>query len=214
MLPVVSIVGQSQSGKTMLMERLIAEFKQRGYRVAAVKHACQDFDMDKPGKDTWRYTEAGSDAVVISAPRKLAMLRPHDNNDSIDEVLRLLGEEFDIVLVEGFHGEHVPKIEVHRKALKQDLRCAVEEIKAVVTDAKLKVDCPQFSPKDVSGVADFIEEHVIGRRLGTTTLFVNGSAISLNQFTQKIFANTLLGMASSLKGVKKIKTLEVSVRKR
>jgi hypothetical protein len=103
---------------------------------------------------------------------------------------------------------------VHRKALKQDLRCAVEEIKAVVTDAKLKVDCPQFSPKDVSGVADFIEEHVIGRRLGTTTLFVNGSAISLNQFTQEIFANTLLGMASSLKGVKKIKTLEVSVRKR
>jgi molybdopterin-guanine dinucleotide biosynthesis protein B len=214
MLPVVSIVGQSQSGKTTLMERLIAEFKRRGCRVAAVKHASQDFDMDKPGKDTWRYAEVGGDAVVISSPHKLAMLRPHDNNDSIDEVLRLLGEEFDIVLVEGFHGEHVPKIEVHRKALKQGLRCEPEELKAVVTDEPLDIDRPQYSPKDISGVADFIEERIIGERGDETVLYINGSAIMINKFAQQIFSNALIGMALTLKGVEDVRTLQISVRKR
>jgi molybdopterin-guanine dinucleotide biosynthesis protein B len=121
MLPIVSIVGQSQSGKTTLVEQLIGEFKRRGYRVATVKHACNDFDIDKQGKDTWRYTEAGSDAVAISAPRRLALVKLQDGNDSIDEILRLLGEDFDIIFIEGFHQAHVPKIEVYRKELKKDL---------------------------------------------------------------------------------------------
>jgi molybdopterin-guanine dinucleotide biosynthesis protein MobB len=214
MLPVVSIVGQSQSGKTTLMERLIAEFKQRAYRVAAVKHTRQDFDMDKPGKDTWRYTEAGSDAVVISAPQKLAMIRSHEDSDSLDEVLHVLGDDFDIVLVEGFHGEHVPKIEVHRKELKKGLRCAAEEIKAIVTDEPLEIDRPQFPHGDISGITDFIVERIIGKRGDETSLYINGSAITINQFAQQIFSNALIGMASTLKGVEAIRTLQISVRKR
>ncbi len=214
MLPIVSIVGQAKSGKTMLVERLIAEFKKRGYRVAAVKHAREDFEMDKPGKDTWRYAEAGSDAVAISAPQKMALIKPQDNNDSIEGVLRLLGEDFDIVLVEGFHQAHVPKIEVHRRELKKGLRCTPEEINAIVTDETLEVDRPQFSPDDISGIADFIKERIIGNREDETVLFINGSLVTLNHFAKQIIANALLGMVSTLKGVTEVKSLEIAVRKK
>lgn len=214
MVPIVSIVGQSQSGKTALVERLIAEFKKRGYRVAGVKHACKEFEMDKPGKDTWRYAQAGSDMVVISTPQRLAMLKPQDNNDSIDDVIRLIGQDCDIMLIEGFHGGHAPKIEVHRKELGKDLRCSVDEVKAVVTDEPLEIDRPQFGWDQIPAIADFIVERIIGERGDETALFINGSSIPLNQFTQKIFANVLLGMVSALKGVKDIFTLQVSVRKR
>ena len=190
MLPIVSIVGQSQSGKTTLVERLVVEFKGRGYRVATVKHACKDFDIDKQGKDTWRYTEAGSDAVAISAPQRLALIKLQDDNDSIDEILRLLGEDFDIIFIEGFHQAHVPKIEVYRKELNKGLRCDPGELKAIVSDDKL----------DVRG--------------DDTLLFVNGSPVILNQFARQIFANTLLGMVSSLKGVTEVRSLEVAVRKK
>ena len=214
MLPIVSIVGHSQSGKTTLVERLIGEFKGRGYRVATVKHTCKDFDIDKQGRDTWRYTEAGSDAVVISAPQKLALIKSQDGNDSIDEILRLLGEDFDIIFVEGFHQAHVPKIEVYRKELNTGLRCDPGDLKAIVSDDTLDVDVPQFSVGDISGIADFINERIIGNRGDDTLLFVNGSPVILNQFANQIFANTLLGMVSSLKGITEVRSLEVAVRKK
>lgn len=214
MLPIVSIVGQSQSGKTTLVERLIAEFKGRGYHVATVKHACKDFDIDKKGKDTWRYTEAGSDAVAISTPRMLALIKPQESNDSIDEVVRLLREDVDIIIIEGFHQAHVPKIEVYRKELNKGLRCDPGELKAIVSDDTLDVDIPQFSVEDISGIADFINERIIGKRGDDTLLFVNGSPVMLNQFAKQIFANTLLGMVSSLEGVTEVKSLEVAFRKK
>jgi molybdopterin-guanine dinucleotide biosynthesis protein B len=214
MLPIISIVGQSQSGKTTLVEQLVIEFKGRGYRVATVKHTCKDFDIDKKGKDTWRYTEAGSDAVAISAPRMVALIKPQDGNDSIDEVVHLLGEDFDIIFIEGFHQAHVPKIEVYRKELNKGLRCDPGELKAIVSDDTLDVDVPQFPVHDISGIADFISERIIGKRGDDTLLFVNGSPIILNQFANQIFANTLLGMVSSLKGVTEVRSLEVAVRKK
>jgi len=210
----ISIVGQARSGKTMLVERLIGEFKERGYRVAAVKHAYEDFEMDSPGKDTWRYAQAGSDAVAISAPHKMALIKTQDSNESIEGVLRLLGEDFDIVLIEGFHEAHIPKIEVHRRELKKGLRCDPEELKAIITDEKLDVDRPQFPMEDISGIADFIKERVIGKRGDETVLFINGSPVTLNQFAKQIIANALLGMVSTLKGVDEVRSLEVAVRKK
>jgi len=213
MLPIVSIVGHSQSGKTTLAEQLIVEFKRRGLRVAAIKHTCQDFDMDKPGKDTWRYAEAGSDAVVISSPTRLAVLRPQADNESIEDVLRLLGPEYDLIIIEGFHGGHAPKIEVHRKELKQGLRCNPDEVKAIVTDEKLEVDRPQFSWDEISSIADFILKQIIGKRGDETALYINGETVPLNRFTQDMFASALLGMASTLKGVGQVNSLEISVRR-
>ncbi|MFQ6112165.1 MAG: molybdopterin-guanine dinucleotide biosynthesis protein B, partial [Nitrospinota bacterium] len=75
MVPIICIVGKSEAGKTTLMESLIAELKGRGYSVATVKHDVHGVDLDQPGKDSWRYAQAGSDAVVLSSPTTLALIK-------------------------------------------------------------------------------------------------------------------------------------------
>lgn len=214
MPPVVCIVGKSRAGKTSLVERLIGELKRRDYRVATVKRIHQDLELDKPGKDSWRHAQAGSHAVVISAPQKLALMKPQDHDVSIAEILHLLGEEFDIVLIEGFRESRVPKIEVHKRELKEGLLCSPQELMAIVTDEPLEADLPQFSPEDIRGIADSIEEKLIAPRGEDLALFIDGSHISLNRFAKKFIANTLIGMVSTLKGVEKVRSLEVSVRKK
>jgi molybdopterin molybdotransferase len=160
-LPIVSIVGKSQSGKTVLMEQLIAEFKRRGYKVAALKHSRGGMEIDHPGKDSWRYGQAGSDAVLISSPDKLALIKNLDHDPGIGEILPIVGPEFDLVLVEGFKKSKIPKIEVHRKKLGDDLLCSPEELSAIVTDEPLDTDIPQLPWGNVVAVADFIEKNFL-----------------------------------------------------
>jgi molybdopterin-guanine dinucleotide biosynthesis protein B len=160
-LPIVSIVGKSQSGKTVLMEQLITEFKRRGYKVAALKHSRGGLEIDRPGKDSWRYAKAGSDAVLISSPDKLAFIRNLDHDLGIEEILPIIGPEFDLLLVEGFKKSKMPKIEVHRKALGDDLLCSPEELSAIVTDKSLDTDIPQLPWGDTVAVADFIEKNFV-----------------------------------------------------
>jgi len=157
-LPIVSIVGKSQSGKTVLMEQLIAEFKKRGYKVAALKHSRGGIEIDHPGKDSWRYSQAGSDAVLISSPDKLAFFKNLNHELSIEEIMPIVGPEFDLVLVEGFKKSKIPKIEVHRKKLGDDILCSPEELSAVVTDGSLDTDIVQLPWGDTVTVADFIEK--------------------------------------------------------
>jgi molybdopterin-guanine dinucleotide biosynthesis protein MobB len=214
MLPVVSIVGQGKSGKTTLIEKLIPEFKSRGYRVATVKHTHQELELDTPGKDSWRYAQAGSDAVFISTPRNIALIESLEQNSSIKDIVRLMGADFDLLIVEGFHDAHVPKIEVHRKETGKELRCKPEELRAIVTDEKLNVDLPQFKLNDASGIADFIEGKLVGKRKDETTLFINGEPVTLNRFAQDIVAGSILGMVSTLKGIGEIKSIEVAFRKK
>jgi molybdopterin-guanine dinucleotide biosynthesis protein MobB len=169
-LPVVSIVGKSQSGKTVLMEQLIAEFKRRGYKVAALKHSRGGMEIDHPGKDSWRYAQAGSDAVLISSPDKLAFIKSLDHDPSVEEILPIVGPEFDLILVEGFKKSKIPKIEVHRKALGDDLLCSPEELSAIVTDGSLDTDIPQLHWGDTVAVADFIEKNFVLKSQGSAFL--------------------------------------------
>jgi molybdopterin molybdotransferase len=159
--PIVSIVGKSQSGKTVLMEQLIAEFKRRGYKIAALKHSRGGMEIDHPGKDSWRYAQAGSDAVLISSPDKLAFIKSVDHDLDIEEILPIVGPEFDLVLVEGFKKSKTPKIEVHRKELGDDLLCSPEELSAIVTDEPLDIDIAQLPWGDTVAVADFIEKNFV-----------------------------------------------------
>jgi molybdopterin molybdotransferase len=166
--PIVSVVGRSESGKTMLVEQLIAEFKRRGYKIAALKHShCGVIEVDQPGKDTWKFAQAGSDAVCISSPRKLALIKKSDHDLRIDEVLPIIGSEFDLVLVEGFKKSDLPKIEVHRKELGDDLLCSPEELLAIVTDGSLDTPLadsyklPILSWADTAAIADFIEKNLV-----------------------------------------------------
>jgi molybdopterin molybdotransferase len=160
-LPVVSIVGKSQSGKTVLMEQLIAEFKRREYKVAALKHSRGGMEIDHPGKDSWRFSQAGSDAVLISSPDKLAFIKSVDHDLDIEEILPTVGPEFDLILVEGFRKSKIPKIEVHRKKLGDGLLCSPEELSAIVTDGSLDTDIPQLPWGDTVTIADFIEKNFV-----------------------------------------------------
>ncbi|HEX3015676.1 MAG TPA: molybdopterin-guanine dinucleotide biosynthesis protein B, partial [Desulfobacteria bacterium] len=86
MTPVISIVGKSNVGKTTLIEKLIAELKRRGFKVATVKHDVHGFEIDIPGKDTWRHAQAGADVVVISSPQKLAMINRVEQELELDQI--------------------------------------------------------------------------------------------------------------------------------
>jgi len=160
-VPIVSIVGRSRSGKTLLMEQLIAEFKRRGYRVAALKHSRGGMEVDYPGKDSWRFTQAGSDAVFVSSPGKLALIKSVEREPEIDEILRTIGPDFDIVLAEGFKRSNLPKIEVHRGDLGGELVCPSDELLAVVTDAQLDAGVARLPMGDAGAIADLIEQSVV-----------------------------------------------------
>ena len=113
--PVFGITGWKNSGKTTLTARLIAEFTGRGYRVCAVKHAHESFDIDQPGRDSYRLREAGARRVLLSSPRRWALM--HELSGDPEMPLdRLLGEAagFDLVLIEGYKREPFPKIEIRR----------------------------------------------------------------------------------------------------
>jgi len=161
MLPIVSIVGKSQSGKTVLMEQLIAEFKRRGYKVAALKHSPGGMEIDRPGKDSWRFAQAGSDAVLVSSTDRLALIKKLDHELALEEILPVVGDEFDLVLVEGFRKSKIPKIEVHKKELGDDLLCSPGKISAIVTNESLDIDIPQLMWGDTVAIADFIEKNFV-----------------------------------------------------
>jgi molybdopterin-guanine dinucleotide biosynthesis protein MobB len=168
MLPIVSIVGKSQSGKTTLMEHLIAEFKRRGYRVATLKHSRKGMEVDRPGKDSWRFAQAGSDAVLVSSPGKLALIKSVEHEPDIQEIMRIIGPDFDIILAEGFKKSNIPKIEVYRRELGSDLLCSHGELSAVITDGSLNSDIVQLPLGDTVAIADFIEQTFVLKGQGNT----------------------------------------------
>ena len=212
MPPVVSIVGKSKSGKTTLIEKLIGELKLRGYRVATIKHVPQGITFDEPDKDSWRHIQAGSEAATISSPRKVVLIKPVTREPTLNEIARLLGEDYDIILTEGFKDSDAPKVETHRKEAGPPLR-AIKKVVAMVTDESLETKARQFSFEDVEGLADFVEEGFIKPQRERVALYVNSVPISLTAFPKEIIGNILVAMASSLRGVGEIKSLEIFLRK-
>jgi molybdopterin-guanine dinucleotide biosynthesis protein B len=212
MPPIVSIVGESKSGKTTLIEKLVPELKSRGYRVATVKHAVHGLTFDETGKDSWRQAQAGSDAVAISSPDKLVLIRPTAGSLALDQIARLLGEDCDIVLAEGFKQGSTPKIEVHRKEVGA-LLGSVDKLMAIVTDEPLETKKRQFSFQDIKGLADLLEKGFLKPQRERISLYVNNTPISLSVFPKKIITRVVLAMASCLKGVGEIRSLEIFLRK-
>lgn len=156
MRKIIGLVGSSGSGKTTLMERLISHLKERGYRIGAVKHASHGFDMDREGKDSWRYQQSGADAVIVSSPGNTVLSRK-DIPDRLDAVLPLLAD-MDIVLVEGFKQESIPKIEVFRSAVAQAPLCLSDPLlKAVVSDDAPQLDIPIIGFGQIEEIVALIE---------------------------------------------------------
>lgn len=157
-IPVVSIVGRhSNSGKTTLLVKLISEAKRRGWRVAAVKHDVHGFEMDKPGKDTWRFAQAGADVVAISSPHKMAMLEVVQEERSLDQVLERI-QDVDLIFTEGYKHEKKPRIEVFRSEVHVELYSQPEELIAIASDVPFDEGVPCFDLEDAVGICDFLAE--------------------------------------------------------
>lgn len=155
MIPVISIVGKSGAGKTRLLEKLIRELKARGYRVATVKHDAHSFDIDHPGKDTWRHAQAGSDHVVIASPARLARIQRIERELTLPEIAATIND-VDLILTEGYKRGPAPKIEVSRAETGNELLCARQELVALATDQHFDMDVPQFGLEDAKGLVDLI----------------------------------------------------------
>jgi len=157
MPPIVSIVGKSGSGKTTFLEQLIREIASRGYKIATIKHTHHDISFDQPGKDSWRHAQAGAAATLVNSASKIQIIKPVAAEVTIEELACEFGEEYDLILTEGFSGGGTtPKLEIHRKAANLPL-LNPENLIAFITDEPLKVGVKQFTLDDFKGVADFLE---------------------------------------------------------
>jgi molybdopterin-guanine dinucleotide biosynthesis protein B len=157
-IPIVTIIGKSGSGKTTLIEKLIRELSRLGYRLAAVKHHSHSgFEIDTPGKDSWRFAQAGSQQVVIAAPDKFATYRKLDHELNLDEIATEI-HDVDLILVEGYKRSNKPSIEVVRATPVRELIGSVEQRIAIASDLPLEAGVPRFHLDDVQGIAEFIVE--------------------------------------------------------
>src|SRR3989338_6571898 len=180
MPPIVSIVGHSQSGKTTLMEKLVREMVSRGYRLATIKHTHHDIVPEQTEKDSWRHLQAGSTAAVLSSPDRVILTKPMAEA-SLDDIARLLGEDYDLILAEGFKHDNAPKIEVHRKQT-GPLLTDLTELFAIVSDEPLDSGIRQFAPDDITGLVDLIEKDFIKPQGEQVALYVNDVSIPMKSF--------------------------------
>lgn len=157
MTPVVSFVGNSGVGKTTFLEKLIRELKSRGYRVAAIKHDAHRFEIDYPGKDSWRLTQAGSDVTIISSRDKMALIERTAAERDLPDLVEAVAGRVDIVLTEGYRGAAASKVEVSRQAHSHMLTARLDDLIAIVTDQAFDYQVPQFGLEDATQVADFLQ---------------------------------------------------------
>lgn len=158
---IISVIGRSNTGKTTLIEKLIRHFNTKGYKISIIKHMKHDFIIDHPGKDTWRYREAGAFASAISNDRRFALISDIDGTMPPLALAERFMEGADLVIIEGYKEGEVPKIEVIGDAPEPPLYLGgVRNIIALVTDRDLAADFPLFRRDDIEGVAAFIEDMV------------------------------------------------------
>ncbi len=157
--PIVLIVGNSGSGKTTFLEKIIPELARRGLKVGTVKHDIHGFDMDIPGKDSWRHKQAGASITVISSPYQIGMVRDVNHDHTPDELLPLF-TGVDIVLIEGYKRAPKPKLEIFRTEVAKEPLCKDDDhLLAIVSNTDMHLRVPRFLPTDIAGIAEFLMAH-------------------------------------------------------
>jgi molybdopterin-guanine dinucleotide biosynthesis protein B len=212
-IPIISIVGKSDSGKTTFIEKLLPELTRRRYRVATVKHDVHGFEVDREGKDSWRHKQAGAHTVVISSPKKAALIRDVEKDLTLEEIREKLIQDVDLIISEGYKKDVQPKIEIFRKEKHKELLCTKEDhLIGIVSDRKFRVGVPCFFLDDVSGVADLIEKKYLQSERGEgVSLKVDGKKIPMTPFVKSFVTGTIKGMLSSLKDCRNAKEIEIRV---
>jgi molybdopterin-guanine dinucleotide biosynthesis adapter protein len=157
---VIGLVGWSGAGKTTLLERIIPELIARGLMVSTLKHAHHEFDIDRPGTDSWKHRQAGANEVVAASPTRWALM--HESRDVAEPAppaLLARMAKVDLVLIEGFKREHHPKIEIFRAAnAKPPLHPDDPTIVAIAADVAFPgLAIPVLHLDDVRGIADMVQ---------------------------------------------------------
>jgi molybdopterin-guanine dinucleotide biosynthesis protein B len=159
---IYGIVGWKNAGKTGLMERLVTEITGRGISVSTVKHAHHSFDVDHPGKDSYRHRVAGATEVLLSSRNRVALMHElRDVDEPTLEALLARLRPVDLVLIEGYKRDAHPKVEAHRSETGNPLIAPGDDtIRAVASDVTLELDRPIFDLNDTVAIADFILSEV------------------------------------------------------
>ena len=157
-MKVIGIAGFSGSGKTTLIEKVVPILVREGLRVSLIKHAHHEFDVDQPGKDSYRHRHAGCAEVLVSSSKRWVVMHELRGAEepALQEQLKRLSP-CDLVLVEGYKSEPIPKIEVHRRASTAPLLHPDDpQVVAVATDEPLETPLPQLDLDDAESVARFL----------------------------------------------------------
>lgn len=160
-IPLFSIVGAHNSGKSTLLIKLVDELKKRGYRIGIIKHS-RHFELDKPGKDSWRYRELNAGPVVLAGPKQMIFFRSWEAEWEPEDIAQDF-KDVDLVITEGYKRGKRPKIEVFREGISEDLVCKPEELLAVVSDNRKDWGIPVFGTEEIIELADFVEKKFLGK---------------------------------------------------
>ncbi len=165
----IGVIGCKNAGKTILIEGLLKELTSRGMRVATIKHDAHDFEIDVPGKDTWRHRAAGSKLTIIASASKFAVIRETEHEAGLADLLQFVDGSFDLVLVEGMRSSPLPKILVRRSAAGGDPPGIQGNIMAVVSgDDGAAPRIGLFRPDDTAALADLIQKRLPGSQKAMT----------------------------------------------
>ena len=192
-LPILlGFYGESGTGKTSLIVKLIKRLSEEGYKIATVKITDKKIGVDTKGKDTWKYGESGSKLTVLSSPIETDyMLKENKNMAEIIQHIKELGE-YDLIIVEGAHDKNIPKIRIGNIPERENtLLTYTGDFEAIINLIKNELNEGAKNMKEIS-------------------IKVNGKQIPLTEFPADIIKNTIIGMLKSLKGVdEKIENVEI-----
>ncbi|MDH5218208.1 MAG: molybdopterin-guanine dinucleotide biosynthesis protein B [Gammaproteobacteria bacterium] len=166
--PICGFIAYSGTGKTTLLEKLIPILRQKGLRIGLIKHAHHDFDIDTPGKDSFRLRKAGAMQTLVASGQRWALIHEETQEKTdpeLDDLLQALNQdELDLILVEGFKHVPFPRIELHRPELGKPLLFPQDDsIIAIASNQPLKteINIVQLDLNDINAIVSFIESHII-----------------------------------------------------
>lgn len=154
-IPVLSFVARSGTGKTTYLEKLISLLKKEGLRLAVLKHDAHGFEMDKPGKDSYRFSKAGADHVILTSKQKTAAIIQHEDTIPLHSLLAKISN-VDLIITEGYKHENQKKIEILRKGYHETPLSDKSQLIAIIADFPVEAAIPVFDLNDPAAIIPFL----------------------------------------------------------
>ncbi|MDH4222037.1 MAG: molybdopterin-guanine dinucleotide biosynthesis protein B [candidate division Zixibacteria bacterium] len=158
---ILLVVGRKKRGKTTLVEKLVPEFKKRGYKVGTIKYTTMSHQFDTPGKDSFRHTQAGAGTTLVLSPDNIALFSSDLRRKEPQELFKLFFQDYDLILGEGFKNSSFPKIEILDSSKDTEPLCSAKDnLIALVCSKKSGYSVPVFSLEQIEQLADFLDKRL------------------------------------------------------